>query len=117
MPAPTRTLENLWDLEMRILYDEAVKYCHYRATYFLQMVVDHGGLEAARILLHKEGISEGLATLWQYGRLDLTMEARMFQRDATGARKWQSLFTPEEFDIARARLVELGYAPAVDGTL
>jgi hypothetical protein len=45
------------------------------------------------------------------------MEARMFQRDATGARKGQSLFTPEEFDIARARLVELGYAPAVDGTL
>jgi hypothetical protein len=47
MPAPTCTLENLWDLEMRIAYDEGVKYCHYRATYFLQMVVDHGGLEAA----------------------------------------------------------------------
>jgi hypothetical protein len=117
MPAPTRTLENLWDLEMRVLYDEAVKYCHYRATYFLQMVVDHGGLEATRILLHKEGISEGLATLWQYGMLDLTMEARMFQRDETGARKWDPLFTSEEFAIARARLVQLEYAPALDGSL
>jgi transposase len=41
---------------------------------------------------------------------------RIFDGVAAGARKWQSLLTPEEFDIARARLVELGYAPAVDGT-
>ena len=117
MPALTSTLENLWDLEMRMLYDEGIKYCHYRATYFLQMVVDHGGLQAARSLLHKEGISEGLATLWQCGRLDLTMEARMFQRDETGARKWEPLFTSEEFAIARARLAQLEYGPALDGSL
>jgi hypothetical protein len=45
------------------------------------------------------------------------MEARMFQRDETGARKWEPLFTSEEFDIARARLVQLEYAPALDGSL
>ena len=114
---PASPLEMQWDDEMHVLYKEGVEHCGYHATYFLQLVQEHGGVAAARILLKKDGISEGLKNLWQLGRLDLTMETRMFQRDQDGHRKWQSLFTREEFDTAEKRLVELQYQPALNGSL
>lgn len=110
-------LEQQWDQEMRALYEEGKNQCGYRATYFLQMVSEYGGVAAAHLLLRKDDLSEGIITLWRYGRLDLTMEARMFQRDAQGDRKWQALFTPEELETARLRLVQLEYRPALDGSL
>ncbi len=102
---------------MRAIYADGIKDCGYHATYFIQMVSEHGGLQTARILLQKEGISDGLTTLYLCGRLDLTMEARMFQRDEQGQRKWQTLFSDDEFDITRVRLVRLAYPAALDGTL
>jgi len=117
MPMSASLLEELWDQEMHVIYADGIKHCGYRATYFLQMVSELGSLQTARILLKKEDISDGLTTLYLCGRLDLTMEARMFQRDEQGQRKWQALFTDEEFDIARARLVRLAYPAALAGTL
>ncbi len=85
------------------IYHAAKGECGYNATYFLQMVNEHGGLAAAKQLLSKPGFSDGLTALWECGRLDFSMEALVLQE------QWQSLFTEEELRIAQMRLKELGY--------
>jgi TIR domain len=75
----------------------------YNAAYFLRMVQDVGGLEAARRLLRAGSVSSGFTTLWEKGRLDLSVEAVVLQD------RFAELFTDEELDIARNRLAEYGY--------
>ncbi|TCC00586.1 caspase family protein [Micromonospora zingiberis] len=87
-------------------YRRAKKELNYNAAYFLQMVQQIGGLEAARRLIRASSVSSGFTTLWEKGRLDLAVEAVVLQDRFTG------LFTEEELDIARNRLAEYGYSPA-----
>jgi len=47
----------------------------YNPARFNQMVADHGGPEAARLLLSGRDASEGFATLWEAGRLEMSVEA------------------------------------------
>ena len=68
------------------------------------MVSEHGGLETAKTLLQNKELAEGFVSLWQYGRLDLTMEAMIHEPS------WKELFTSEERKIAEKRLTDLGYA-------
>ena len=89
------------------VYRKAKREAGYNATYFLKMVEDVGGLEAARRLLKAGSVSSGFSALWEKGRLDLSVEAVVLQDRFAG------LFTEEELDIARERLAEYGYhAPA-----
>jgi hypothetical protein len=62
------------------IYKTAKSDCTYNATYFIRMVTDYGGLEAARRLLATNQPSDGFATLWMCGRLDLTVEAHIKRR-------------------------------------
>jgi len=87
------------------VYRRAKSECGYNATRFLQMVSEQGGLQAAKTLLYKEGYSDGFVELWQYGRLDISMEALILREP------WSSLFTAEELAIAHRRLQELGFEP------
>ncbi|MFF0722903.1 caspase domain-containing protein [Micromonospora sp. NPDC003816] len=87
-------------------YRRAKKELNYNAGYFLQMVQQVGGLEAARRLIRANSVSSGFTTLWEKGRLDLAVEAVVLQDRFAG------LFTDEELDIARNRLAEYGYSPA-----
>lgn len=87
------------------IYPEAKRDCNYNATYFLRMVTDHGGLEAAKRLLATETVSDGFGTLLLCGRLDLTVEAHVIKPE------FAVLFTPEEIAIANHRLEEYGYKP------
>ena len=57
------------------IYRRAKAEAKYNATLFLQMVVDHGGLQAARTLINSNIVSTGYTALWDRGRLDLTVEA------------------------------------------
>ena len=88
---------------MLAAYRDAKAECNYNATYFLQMVNELGGRAAAKQLLSKPGFSDGLTTLWERGRLDISMEALVLQE------QWQSLFIEGEIRVARMRLEELGY--------
>jgi len=97
-----RDLEKMFHQEMLLIYTRAKSECKYNATRFFQMVNEHGGVEAARILL-RSPLSEGFAALWSYGRLDLSMEALVLQSS------WKPLFTSEELAIAEKRLKEAGY--------
>lgn len=96
-------LENAFHDEMIRVYERAKKECHYTATRFMQMVIDHGGLAAAKMLLASPRISEGLTRLWQEKRLDISMEATVIREP------WCRLFSPEELAVARKRLEDLGY--------
>lgn len=86
-------------------YQIAKKELGYNATYFLQMVSEHGGVQAAKMLLHSKDIPDGLMKLWEFGRLDMSLENYVLDP------KFASLFTEEERKIARQRLEKLGYKP------
>ncbi|GIJ32806.1 caspase family protein [Micromonospora sediminimaris] len=88
------------------VYRKAKKEAGYNAAYFLQMVQEVGGLEAARRLIRAGSVSSGFTALWEKGRLDLSVEAVVLQDRFAG------LFTDEELDIARDRLAEYGYSSA-----
>jgi len=97
-------VERNFHREMQNIYKLALSNCKYRATYFLQMVNDNGGLEAAQILLAKPGIQYGFEELWKCGRLDLTVESLVLRNP------WRQLFTPHELETARKRLESLNYS-------
>ncbi len=98
-----RTLEDQFHDAMISIYKRAKSECNYNATRFLQMVNDLGGLRAAKSLLHARGLSEGFTALWEFNRLDLTMEALILKQ------LWKDPFSKEELGVARKRLSSLGY--------
>lgn len=98
------TLEIQFNEAMLDIYRKAKSEAKYNAQRFLQMVVDHGGLEAARMLIHSDTVSEGYTALWERGRLDLTVEAMV-----TETKQFHSLFTEEELEICFRRLGEYNY--------
>jgi len=98
-----------FDEEMLNIYRRAKLEAGYNASLFLQMLNEHGGLETARILIHKNKVSDGYTALYLRGRLDITVEAVINDNP-----KWQALFTPKELEICSQRLKAYDY-PAVRG--
>ena len=96
-------LEKRFDRAMRDIYVIAKRECGYNATRFLQLVGEKGGLAAAKQLISKPGGTDGFTTLWEHGRLDLSVEAHVVKPD------YESLFTDEERRMCRERLEEFGY--------
>jgi hypothetical protein len=96
-------LKESFDRAMMDVYVGAKRECDYNATYFLQMLHRHGGLETARRLLWAREVSSGFTTLWECGRLDLSVEAQVLRHE------FASLFSEEEREIARKRLAQYGY--------
>lgn len=91
-------IEVEFDKEMHAIYKHALEECGYRATRFLQLISELGGVKAAKHLLNPTKHSEGLAELSLRGRLDLSMEALVLKEP------WCSLFTDSELAEARKRL-------------
>ncbi len=85
------------------IYETAKRELGYNATRFLQMISEQGGLTAARHLLWSDAPSEGFTTLWERGRLDLTVEAHILRDE------FASLFTDEDRERARTRLEQYGW--------
>ncbi len=107
-------LENLNDIqidqikkefhdEMVSIYKEAKSEVNYNATRFLQMISDENGFVAARKLISKDGGSDGFTKLWDKGRLDISVEAKVLKS------RYSSIFTEEEISICKKRLKEYGY--------
>ena len=72
-------LEIQFHQRMLQIYDQAKSECGYTATRFHNMVVDQGGLQAAKALLViRSAYSEGLTRLWEEKRLDISMEATVY---------------------------------------
>jgi hypothetical protein len=102
------TTEQKFDVDMMDIYRRAHDEAHYNATRYHQMLTEHRGRETAQILINADTVSEGYTALWERGRLDLTVEALVFDHP-----EYHSLFTPEELARARARLQDYKYGPAM----
>ena len=72
----------------------------YNPTRFNQMVAEHGGPEAVRLLLKGPHASDGFTTLWEHDRLEMSCEA-------VALLPWyEPLFTDDQLETARRRLAE-----------
>lgn len=96
------TLEEQLTAELMGTY-EAARARGYIATYFLQMLEEHGGCETAKRLLAKSEPQTGLFELWRLNLLHESMEAVVLQE------RYKPLFTEAELAEAHRRLEELGY--------
>jgi hypothetical protein len=67
------------------------------------MIVDQGGLQAAKILLSANNPQYGFTELWLCGRLDLTVEALILKAE------FSKLFTNQKLAVAEKRLKDHGY--------
>jgi hypothetical protein len=101
------TLVAQFDEEMLNIYRRAKAEAGYNASLFLQMLSEHGGLETARILIHKDKVSDGYTALCLRDRLDITVEAVIQDNP-----QWHSLFTPQELEVCARRLKEFNYKEA-----
>ena len=99
----TSTTEKQFHTAMVNIYKRAKDECGYHATYFLKMVSELGGLEAAKRLLRSKKTQHGFGELQKHGRLDLTVEAHVLKPE------FSPLFTEAECQEARDRLEEFGY--------
>lgn len=79
-------------------YREARKVCNYHAKAFLDMVITHTAVKAAKTLLATSDIQSGLYELEQCGRLDLSVEHLVLTD------KYRALFTDKERAEAERRL-------------
>ncbi|GAB4211731.1 MAG: hypothetical protein OHK0022_46610 [Roseiflexaceae bacterium] len=95
-------LEDTFHQGMLAGYHDLVRI-GYRATYYLRMVQELGGVQAARQLINQEGVSEGLHRLWELKRLDLSVEAFVLRPE------FRTLFSDEERQRARRHLAALEY--------
>lgn len=68
------------------------------------MLHEDGGVETARRLLNTDKPSEGYTKLWELGRLDLSVEAVIWENE-----EYQSLFNEEELKTVEKRLREYEY--------
>lgn len=98
------SLEFQFNEAMLDIYRKAKSEAKYNAIRFLQMVTDHGGAEAAHILINSPTVSEGYTALWERGRLDLTVEAMILEN-----KQFYELFSAEELEICRKRLSQFEY--------
>lgn len=96
-------LEKRFEQEMIDIYMTAKKECGYNASRFFQMLGAKGGLAAAKQLISKPGGTDGFTTLWEHGRLDLSVEAHVLKAE------YAELFTDEERRMCRERLEQFGY--------
>jgi hypothetical protein len=97
-----------FNLAMWNIYKRAKYEAKYNATRYLQMLNEHEGLETAHILINAPTVSEGYTALWERGRLDLTVEALIWDNP-----EYHELFTENELRIAKKRLIDYQYAPTL----
>ena len=76
----------------------------YTAGTFGMEIREDGGLETAKKCLHSEKLGAGFVALSAVNRLDLTLEALIYDNP-----KWHALFSQEELAICAARLGRYGY--------
>lgn len=90
-------LEAAFEQRMYQLFREAAKV-KYFAGYFHGMLQQRGGWATAQHCLGSQ--TDGFTTLWQMGRLDLSVEYAVLEP------KWAPLFTDDELATARQRLID-----------
>ena len=101
-------LERAFHRAMMASIETCKRELHYNPSYTVRMIQEHGAVDTARRLLHKEDYSEGMTRLWQEQRLDLSAEALVLRPE------FALLFTEEERALARQILRDYGYPAPCD---
>src|SRR4051794_19069556 len=100
------TLEQEFDTEMRTLFTRTGEAIGYWPRYFLRKVRTVGGLKVAQDLLQPTTKAPtGFGRLADENQLELSVEFMVLQR------RWASLFTEQERQVARRRLRDAGFTP------
>lgn len=97
-------LEAEFDAAMMDIYVRAKSEANYTASIFHRMLDQQRGLATAKQLINDTKVSQGYTALFERGRLDLTVEAVVFDNP-----KWHALFDPQELAKAEKRLVAYQY--------
>lgn len=92
-----------FDKAMMDIYIIAKRDLGYNAARFHNMLCEYRGLATAKKLIAQNEDSEGFANLWLMGHLELTVEALVLKEE------FKELFTEEEREACRARLLKHGY--------
>ena len=90
-------------MELLRAVDICISRYRYRPSYFLQMLDNYGAVGTAIKLVMADKFHEGFIKLWEFGRLDLTVEAIMLRSPH------RELFSKEVLDKASERLTALEY--------
>ncbi|MCR2803997.1 hypothetical protein [Paenibacillus soyae] len=98
-----RAIELKFHRAMLNTYERAKEDHGYQATYFKRMVVEKGGLQAAKELVASESAS-GFKELYMRGCLHLSVEVLVAYHE-----EFHELFTDEEIGMAKAKLDALSY--------
>ncbi len=93
-----------FDDAMLSIYKRADKELKYKPTAFFQMLNKHRGVETAKRLINAPQVSDGYTKLWELGRLELTVEAVVFDN-----KQFHELFTEAEINRCEKRLSDYGY--------
>ncbi|MEJ2878345.1 MULTISPECIES: hypothetical protein [unclassified Saccharothrix] len=96
-------LERQFHDETMAGYRYLVRTINYQAKAFLHMVAMNGGPGAAHLLLQTPTVSAGFTTLWEAKMLAHSVEALVVKP------KYRPLFSDEELDTARRRLLDHGF--------
>ena len=96
-------MSSSFDDAMVDVYRRSKDEIGYTAGYFLQMISELGGLEAARQLLRSDAPSDGFTTLWEKHRLDLSVEYHVLLP------QYEHLFDRREPETAYRRLKDYGF--------
>ena len=80
----------------------------YWARYQLRSVRNHGGPLAVKRFLARPQAQDGFDTMLELDLVGFSIEAIVLQRP------WASLFTQQELETARRRLISVGYTPPPD---
>ena len=103
MTEPDSALGKQFHREMVAIYQTAKGELGYNATYFLRMLSEEGGVETAKRLVATPTPSDGFTTLYERGRLDLTVEALVLKP------QYAELFPENLVEAARNRLADYGW--------
>lgn len=104
-------LELEFDALMESIYTRAKKEAKYNATAFFGMLNRLRGVQTAKQLINSKDRSEGYANLYLVGRLDLTVEATLWEN-----KKFWPLFSESDIEAARRRLEENDYFKSRPGS-
>jgi hypothetical protein len=101
-------LKDRFNLAMYDIYRRAKNEAKYNATRYLHMLDAHGGINTAHLLINSPTVSEGYTSLYLKGRLDLTVEALIWDNS-----EYHQLFSKEELRLIEKRLKEYRYGPVL----
>ena len=88
---------------MFTIYREA-KGIGYTPSIFFRMLNEKGAIQTARQLINNSQPSDGYTRLWEFKRLDSSVEAVVHDNA-----EWHELFTQDELQRCEKRLADYGY--------